>query len=94
MVTIEMGYAGLWYEGDWGNVWITTTKQGEDHVYPHPDLKRWGVVREEGEFDIYLGPIFIGICPGRTKRALQERNREQFQKEWMERHGEPFPVLH
>lgn len=93
MYSIEVGLWSLLCESDRGDLWITITGRGPDHICPHPDYKRWAILKEEWETLIYLGPVFIAWTSGRTKRAKREWLREQARKKWMERFGEPHPFF-
>jgi hypothetical protein len=51
--------------------------------YPHPQGKRWGIVREDGEVMVYAGPFHAIVSPKRGNPVRGAGSGQPFPKNWL-----------
>lgn len=61
-----------------GDFFHTLLPHGETALYPHPQGKRWGVVRKDGETMVYAGRYHaIYVSPKRVRELEAARRVKQ-----------------
>lgn len=64
-IEVERHCGAIWADILGLQVWGQALTNGRTPSFPHPELKRWGIVREPGsrEVCLYAGPLFAIVTP-------------------------------